>query len=375
MQLKEARAHLRCRCARFSVVSTQPTPRLEIAVSARLLLPVVLALAIAGATAPAAHTAWTPPRAVTGPDATNVHAAGNRRGSETFAWKVTSTRTLRLPAQTGFASWIRARVRLPDGRLGRAQTISSTREIVTGPQIGVADTGDATAVWTQAGRHIRIMAAFRERGRTFGPPVEIGRSTHFNDARPALLVGRFGDTVIAWNAGRSLDVRRYAGNAQCPSRRHFACLTAPLRLRPGADHAVALGPLGTAYVVWSAIMRSGDDAGTRLRMVVVRRSGRTSREHVVSGAADGNAGQPTIAVRADGIADIAWRSSLPAGSEQNELAPIRAAASSPDALVAAPQVVSQQPGDQSRSCGSTAGARRSSRGTASPRRRRTPTGR
>jgi hypothetical protein len=91
---------------------------------------------------------------------------------------------------------------------------------------------------------------------------------------------------------------------------------------------------------------TGESFGTRLRMVVIRRSGARNVEHFVSRPADGNASQPSIAVRPDGTADLAWRSSLPAGGEQNQRAPIFAAASSPDAVVTQPQAVSTLPGDE-----------------------------
>jgi hypothetical protein len=314
-------------------------------VPARSAIPAVAAaLALLGAAS--ADAAWTPPQTFAGPGAGNVFAAGNRHGSEALIWKVDSKRVVRLPAQTGLASSIRARIRLPDGKLGRAATISSTNEIVTGPQIGVDENGNATAVWTQAGRHIRIMAAFHPHGQPFGKPVEIGRSGAFIGALASIAVGRFGDAVVAWNDGRHIAVRRYPGNAQCSPARHFACYRSAVLLRAGSGHTVTIGPLGSAYVAWAAFVRTGDDVHTRLRMVVIRRSGGRSSEHFVSRAADGNASQPSIAVRPDATADLAWRASLPAGGEQNERAPIFAAASSPDAVVSQPQAVSALPGDE-----------------------------
>jgi hypothetical protein len=317
-------------------------------VPARFHTPLALALATTlGATAaPAAQAAWTPPQTlVRNGAAANVSAAGNARGSQAFVWKVTSRRVVRTRTQTANASYVRARIRLPDGRLGRVQTISSTGTIVAAPQIGVDERGNATAVWTQAGRHLSIMAAVRPHGRHFGTPVELGRSGQFADARPALAVGRYGDAVVAWNSGRSVTVVR-RGPSICAPRRARGCFRAPVRLRAGADQAVALGPLGSAYVLWAADVRAAGAFRTRLRMTVIRRDGRVlGREHAVSRAADGDAGQPSLAVRRDGTAVVAWRASLPAGGEQNLAAPIMAATSTAGALVAQPQVVSQQPGE------------------------------
>jgi hypothetical protein len=309
------------------------------------LLVALVAVITSASAAPAVAAGWSPPQAVGDRAATSVHGAGNRHGSLAFVWKLTSTSFVRLPAQSGFASRVRARIRLPGGRLGRAQTISSTREIVASPQIGVAENGDAWTVWTQAGRHIRIMAAFHPRAKPFGAPFELGRSSHFNDARPQLAVGRFGDVAIAWNAGANIRVVRRAANAQCSPRRPLACFRPAVNLRPGADHTVAIGPLGSAYVVWAATERAPDTVRSRLRMTVIRRSNRRSREHAISPAA-ASASQPSVAVRGDGTADIAWRASLPTGGEQNEAAPIWAAASGPDALTAPPRQVSLLPAER-----------------------------
>ena len=302
------------------------------------------ALALLGI-APAAGAAWTAPQRFAGPGAANVATAANRHGSEVLIWKVDSKRVVRVGSQTGLAGSIRVRIRLPDGTLGRAATISSTGTIVGTPQVGVDENGNATAVWAQAGRFERVMAAYHPHGRPFGKPVEIGRSRAFLTARPQIAVGRFGDAVIAWNDGRHIAVRRRAGNAQCTPARHFACYRPAVLLRAGAGHTVAIGPLGSAYVAWAAFVRTGEQLHTRLRMVVIRRSGRRSTDHLVSRPADGDASEPAIAVRPDGTADLAWRSSLPATEAESLRAPILAAASSPDAVLSEPQALSSERGE------------------------------
>ena len=312
----------------------------------RTRLIVVLALAsLGGAGAPAAHAAWSAPQTIVADGAaSNVAGAGTRRGSEAFVWKVTMRRFVRVNGRSGRAGYVRARVRLPDGRRGRVQTISATGGLVANPQIGVDESGNATAVWTQAGRHQSIMAAFRPHGGTFGAPAELGRTQHFNDARPALAVGPFGDAVVAWNDGRSVRVVR-RGPPPCVPQRPRACFSAPVILPAGTDQTVAIGPLGSAYVVWAAEVRGGGDIHTRLRMTVLRRSGRRAgAEHFISSS--GDAGQPSLAVQRDGTALIAWRASLPAGGEQDDPAPIMAATSTADALVALPQPVSTTFGER-----------------------------
>ncbi|MEA2150788.1 MAG: hypothetical protein QOD69_2618 [Solirubrobacteraceae bacterium] len=187
-----------------------------------------LALATLGAVGAApARAAWTAPLLIVGDGAaSNVSGAGNRHGSQAFAWVVTSKRLVRAHGLRGFASVVRARIRLADGRLGRAQTISTTGAIVRNPQIGIDEAGNVTAAWTQAGPHLSIMAAVRPHGSRFGRPVELGRSQHLDDARPQLAVGRFGDAVVAWNAGRSVQVVRRRPPL-CEPPRARACFTRP----------------------------------------------------------------------------------------------------------------------------------------------------
>ncbi len=306
----------------------------------RIPFAVALATLTAAAAAPAADGAWTSPLTVTSDSrSSNVLAAGSARGHEAFVWRVTTKRIVRLRGLTGEVGYIRARSRLANGRLGKAQTISTTHGIVTGAQIGVDDAGNATAVWTQAGAHRSIMAAYRPHGTRFGAPFELGRSSAFIDARPQLAVGPAGDAVVAWNQGPHLEIRRRSATARCSATQAIRCFRKTLRLGRGADQTVAIGPLGSAYTVWAAGVRSADDFHTRLRMIVVRRSGRHFAEHFVSGVADGDASQPTLAVRGDRTAIVAWRASLPAGGEQNDPAPIKAVTSSPDAVASPVQTV------------------------------------
>jgi len=315
-------------------------------VPARSRIPFAIALATlsAAAAAPAAHAAWASPLTVAS-DASNVRAAGNAGGREAFVWRVTTKRIVRLRAQTGEVGYIRARMRLPHGRLGKVQTISTTRGIVTGAQIGLDDAGNATAVWTQAGAHRSIMAAYRPHGKRFGAPFELGRSSAFNDALPQLAVGRFGDAVVAWAQGPHLAIRRRSATAQCSAKQAIRCFRTTLLLGRGADQTVAIGPLGSAYVVWAAGVPGGEGFHTQPRMIVIRRSGRHGVEHFLAAPSDGDASQPSLAVRANGTAIVAWRASRPVGGEQDEAGAIKAVTSSPDAVASPVQTISTGLGD------------------------------
>jgi hypothetical protein len=304
--------------------------------------PILIALTVAalcGVTTPAAHAAWSAPRTIVpGGLVTNVTGAGNRHGAEAFAWVQTTNRSVHVSGRRGAATIVRTRIRLPDGRLGRVQTISSSDGLVAGPQIGVDDAGNVTAVWSQAGRHLSVVAAYRPHGKRFGRPVEIGRSRHFNDARPALAVGPSGDAVVAWNEGRSVRVAR-RGVGPC------RCFGTPRSLPKGSDQTVAIGPRGSAYVVWAAELRPAPaEVDTRLRLATYGRDGRVlGREHYLT--TSGDASQPALAVQRDGTALVAWRGSRPRGGEVNDPGPIMAAASAPDGPPPPAQDVAAAPSD------------------------------
>lgn len=308
-------------------------------IRATIVLAIALA-ALAGAAAAPAGAAWSAPQQIVSETlAGRVAAAANRHGSEAFAWTVTTKRPVRVAGRSGLASFVRARVRLPDGRLGRAQTISGATGLVTGAQVGVDDAGNVTAVWVQAGRHLTVMSAYRPHGKRFGAPVALGRSGHFSEARPALAVGRCGDAVVAWNEGHSVRVaRRGVGPCRCFGR--------PLALRKGSDQTVAIGPLGSAYVVWAAEVRTAPaEVHTRLRLAAFARSGRAlGGERFIS--TTGDASEPLLAVAPDGTATVAWRASVPSGGEAGGPGAIMTATAPPGGTVAPAQTVATAPGEQ-----------------------------
>jgi hypothetical protein len=306
-----------------------------------LLSLLALALVVlAGVAAAPAGAVWSAPAPVV-PDAAAGRpvAAGNSHGSEAFAWIVTTKRAVRSGRQSGLASYVRARVRLPNGRLGATQTLSPASGLVTGPQIGVDDAGDVTAVWVRAGRHLEVVAAYRPHGRRFGPAVVLGRSGHFNDARPALAVGPFGDAVVAWNAGDAVRVVR-RGVGPCH------CFGAPRDERRGTDQTVAIGPLGSAYIAWAAEVRTApDEVHTRLQIAAFARSGRAlGHEHFIS--TNGDASEPALAVGRDGGATVAWRASQPTGGEAGEPAALMVATTVPGGPVSALQTLSTVPSER-----------------------------
>lgn len=306
----------------------------------RLTASALAALATATAAAPA-HAGWSPPQILATPAAEQLAATGNATRAELFAWKVTTGRRLRTRTRTGLASFVRARVRTAGGSLGTARAISSTNELVANPAVALDAAGNATVVWVQAGRTIRVMGAHRRRGARFATPFEIGRTTAFDGARPALAVAPDGAAVVVWNGGARIQVaRRRTG--RCAAGRLRGCFGPPQSFARGSDHAIAMSRGGSAFVVWAANVRRGAVAGTALRLVFAPRDLRFGLARAIT--SPGNASQPSIAVAPNGDAIIAWRASLPAGGEQNADAPILASVRASSAIISPAQVVSQLPG-------------------------------
>ena len=224
------------------------------------------------ATAPTATQAdWGPAQTLAAPPAEQLAATGNTGRSQLFAWKVTTGRRVTTRTWTGPASFVRARLRSSDGSLGAARAISSANELVADPAVALDRAGNATVVWTQAGRSIRVMGAHRRAGGSFGKPFEIGRTTAFNSARPVLGVASDGAVVVVWNGGERIRLARRGGGrcaggrrSGCFDIRHDAPILAAVRARvgtiagphvvsaiPGSNPPARTNRQGEAIVVWN----------------------------------------------------------------------------------------------------------------------------
>ena len=215
------------------------------------LLPLVTLVFVAAVAAPPAQAVWTAPRTLTRPGF-NVVAAGNAGGLEAFVWEASSE----YPRDD--RSHVRARLRLPDGRLTAARTVSRTDRVVADATVGVDARGTVTVVWTQAVRrrrfgplsHVSIRAAVGGPSGRFGPPFRLGGTADFVDAEPRLAVAPNGDAVVLWSDHDGLRAVRRPP-ARCATRRPRGCFGPVQRLPIGADHMVILGPRGTAYAAWA----------------------------------------------------------------------------------------------------------------------------
>ena len=305
----------------------------------RLLAAATVAAAVCAPAA--AHADWTPPAALAAPAAEMLDSAGNDGGSQMFVWLVTSPRHVRAGTRSGQASYVRMRSRTAHGRLGRTRIVSATGRIVANPQVAIDAAGNAVAVWTQAGRHLRIMGAYRPRGTRFGRPFVIGRTGAFHRSAPQVAMSRSGATVVAWQTGRNLRLaRRPAG--RCRATR--GCFSGAQSFPGGADHALVMTPGGRAFVAWAATTRRGGRPRIELRLTIAAAGRRFGHSIALSSGA--SASQSALGVAADGTLAIAWRASPPAGGEQDQSAPILATIRRPDGTLTGPQSISAQLGSR-----------------------------
>jgi hypothetical protein len=317
-------------------------PRQASHATALAALTAAAATAVLATTAVPAQAAWTTPQTLARPAAEQLAATGNAGRAELFAWKVTTKRRVRTTAGTGLASFVRARVRRTTGGLADARTLSSSKELVANPAVALDAAGNATVVWTQAGRTIRIMGAHRRNGASFGLPFEIGRTTAFNGAQPAIAVASDGAATVVWNGGRRIEVaRRPAGRCRGAGRPQ-GCFGEPQPLTRGTDHAIAMSRGGSAFVMWAATVRRSGGSGSALRLAIAPRGELFGPSRAIP--SPGEASQPSIAIAPNGSVIMAWRGSLPTGGEQNVDAPIVASTRTGAGVLSASQVVSALPG-------------------------------
>ncbi len=313
------------------------------AANARAALGVVglaIVVTLTGCGAQMAKAEWSAPSTLARP-AVPVSAAGSPSGREAFVWQIQTQRSL----NEGPVSFVRARIRLPDGRLSRTQTISRTDQVTYGPSVQLDSSGTATAVWIESdGSQTRYMVSVRPRGGRFGTPVTVGAS---GSTIPALAVAPDGAAVIAWSTNFDGFRAVIRPRGHCPSPRARGCFGSVQTLDPvqprdaGQNPTVTFGPGGRAYMAWS----SGLPAVNRLlypciRFAVAPPGQRFGSPQTIT---DSSAGcdEQAVAVAADGTAVIAWRASPPLSSEgEHPWGPIRVAVRDSQGHISATQTLS-----------------------------------
>ena len=163
---------------------------------------------------------------------------------------------------------IQSSSRTPSGAWAAAQTISDPGMSASGPAIAVDPSGNALAVWTQSdGTDLRINAAFRPSGGSFGAPVIVSAAGEDATA-PDVSMDNSGNGLVGWQRTDGTKLRVQAAIRSAGVGGGFGPVTTVSEAGQDAfEPKVAAGPNVDAngVLVWT---RSD---GTNLRVQSSRR--------------------------------------------------------------------------------------------------------
>ncbi|MGD9697237.1 MAG: hypothetical protein AB7V42_16440 [Thermoleophilia bacterium] len=302
----------------------------------RRLTWIIGAVALGGAAGPAA-AAWLPPqRASVGPLTTATpQVAINDRGEAAIAW-VRGGPSPRM---------IVISFRQADGSWSRPEGISRRRAISVDPRVAIGPDGRVVVVWREAVRRRQVRVGGRRvtqnvyvvkaRERRAG---RWGRSRALSSARqkvgaPDVGIDSRGIAVVAWHWGtgtRPTD-RGYVGEVQVSESQPGRPWTSPRRLSRSrlcvsvGSPRVAVGAQGHAVVWWQCNQSGGASAALAATRVP---GGTFSREQGLPFRAEGpltadlsvSAGGDAVAVSVDGDRLRWWRGPVSsAGLDLDEL--------------------------------------------------------
>lgn len=280
-----------------------------------LLVRLLLVLVAVGAgRASDAHASWSYPHSV------GVHperVAGSAQGAQAFLWTVETRALVRIGADRWSGSYVRARLRLSDGRLTAQQAISpQAGRAAEASAIGLDRRGNATVVWIERRPDdVSVWVSWRPAGGRFDPGTEIGRAEKgITAGEVKLRVASDGAAVVAWRAGDRIQAA-VRGPGNCLTGRPRACFgvtqhiggRCPPRRTGCPDEslvslAVAIGPRGRAYVAWEAHDRR---MHRLIRLAVAPPGLGFAPPQSVSPRSVATA-DPAIGVLADGGVIVAW---------------------------------------------------------------------
>jgi hypothetical protein len=194
---------------------------------------------------------------------------------------------------------VRARTVSAAGALGSIQSISAPGDFAPGrPLLIVMDAdGDALIVWVGDGK---LRARARSKTGVLGPIQTLSAASHNAGALQAAMDAD-GDAVVTWIRFDGADYR-----VQARARSKTGVLGPLLTLAPASpgtslDPQVAIDADGDALIVWLG----SDGTHDRVRARARSKAGVVGPVETLS-EAGGDAGQPQVAMDADGDAMVVW---------------------------------------------------------------------
>lgn len=261
---------------------------------------------------------WSDPVAVSrrGRPAIDPAVAVDPRGHVTVAWRqVVGSRLVRsrgaLRRRAVYVARVRERL-IADDRWGAIATLSSPRQKVGAPQLGVDEAGRAVAAWhwgtgttpRDRGYVGQVQIVERPGDGGWTRPRTVSTSSLCTEVRrPRVSVGPRGGAVVWWQCDLPRRRSTAVGVAHAPGDGFGPEVELPFRTEGDVSAHLAISAAGRAVAV-SADGRGGlrwwrGEVGSTLRLTGVPALGGAER-------AETGAGGPRIAVNAAGDALSAW---------------------------------------------------------------------
>jgi len=197
---------------------------------------------------------------------------------------------------------IHARVRSVDGTLGPDQTLSTTRGVFPPARVGMDQSGNAIVVWKESdGSNSGIQARVITASGGLGSPQTLSAAGR-NAWEPQVAVGAGGNAVVVWQQDDGANWRIWVRAMTTTGTLGVPLILSALDGYHEAPH-VALGPGGSAVVVWDRVEATG-----RIEARAISASGELGPIEVVSAPGD-EAETPLVAVDPEGDALLVWDAS------------------------------------------------------------------
>lgn len=180
--------------------------------------------------------------------------------------------------------------------------ISSAAEMAGGPDLDVGADGDATAVWSaEAGGEFRVfarrIAADGDRG-----PVQQLSASGADALAPQVAVGPDGTAVVAWTRWDGANFRIQERRIDPGGSPEEATRTLSGSGQDAADPQLDVGPDGTATIVWRRF--DGFHPLIQVRRIAPDGTSEESSQRLSESGQD--AVEPDVAVGPDGTATVVW---------------------------------------------------------------------
>jgi hypothetical protein len=264
----------------------------------RVFLCCAIAAALASvALAPAAGASWLPPVDISEPGeaAGEPHVVLDSEGNATAVWD----------RWNGLDTVVESAYRPAGEGWGSPEDLSEPElegELIPGahdaqsPRIAVDGQGDVTVVWERyAGAKMLLQAVERPSGGSWTAPVDLGEMNLASDPEPWVAVDSAGDAVAVWKQEEVIrSVFRPAGGDW----------EAPVPISTGESFVpqAAMNAEGDATVVWMHY----DGSRYVVESAYLPAGGHWESPTLVSAPGE-EAGDPQVALDADGNTLVAWR--------------------------------------------------------------------